>query len=160
MVAPQRDARHAVKPDQHVSGARLLFTDAEVAARVLNEMRHRAITRVFGVQSREDSFTSLLITMIAIGAVAEGVQGAGAKVREVQSGQSGPSLADALIGGAVVREAVRRISGATSEDAPRLAALIVFALLAHAARPVLAGSLRGVRAQALRVRSALDRYRG
>jgi hypothetical protein len=123
MATPQRDARHAVKPDQHVSGgARLLFTDAEVAARVLNEMRHRSITRVFGVQSREDSSTSLLITMIA---------------------------------GAVVREAVRGISGATSEDASRLAALIVFALLAHSARPVLAGSLRGVRAQSLRVRRVL-----
>ena len=81
-------------------------------------------------------------------------------MREVQSGESGPSLADALIGGAVVREAVRGISGATSEDTSRLAALIVFAFLAHSARPVLAGSLRVVRAQSLRVRSGLrGRYR-
>jgi hypothetical protein len=74
-----------MKPDERPSGAKLLFTDAEVAARVLNEGRHRIITRAFGVQSRESSFSSLLITLIAIGAVARGVQSARAKVREVQS---------------------------------------------------------------------------
>jgi hypothetical protein len=91
---------------------------------------------------RESSFSSLLITLIAIGAVARGVQSAGAKVREVQSS---PTLGDALIGGAIVKQSVLGIAGATSQDTS-FCALVVFAVLARTAGPVLGGTYRGVRA--------------
>jgi hypothetical protein len=97
-----------VEPDNHPSGAKLLFTDAEVAGRVLNEFRHRIIARTLGIQSRESSFSSLLITMIAIGAAAQGIQGAGTKVRKVQSS---PTLGDALIGGTIVKQSVLGVPG-------------------------------------------------
>jgi hypothetical protein len=102
-----------VRPDNRIGGAELLFTDAQVAGRVLNEFRHRAIARTLGIRSRESSFSSWLITMIALGAVAQGIQGAGAKAREVQSS---PSLGDALIGGAVVKQSTTRPRTARPKD--------------------------------------------
>ena len=93
-------------------------------------------------------------------AVARGVEGAGAKVREVQSS---PSLGDAPIGGAIVKQSVLGIAGATSEDTSFFGALIVFAILARTAGPVLGGTYRGVRAQRRRFRAAMrgryGRYR-
>ncbi len=139
-------------PDNQPSGAELLFTDAQVAGRVVNEFRHRAIERTVGIQSRESAFSSWLITMIALGAVARGIQGAGAKAREVQSS---PSLGDALIGGAIVRQSIRSIAGALPEDTAPMGALIVFALLAHAARPTVEGTYRRVAAQRRRFRAAM-----
>jgi hypothetical protein len=141
-----------VAPDNQLSGVNLLLTDAEVAGRVLNEFRHRFIERTLGIQSRESSFSSVLITMIALGAVAQGIQGAGAKAREVQSS---PSLGDALIGGAVVKQSIRSIAGALPEDTAPLGALIVFALLAHAARPTVEGTYHRVSAQRRRFRAAM-----
>jgi hypothetical protein len=147
-----------VEPDNHPSGAKLLFTDAEVADRVLNEFRHRIIARTLGIQSRESSFSSLLITMIAIGAAAQGIQGAGTKVRKVQSS---PTLGDALIGGTIVKQSVLGVAGATSQDTAVFGALIVFAIVARSARPVLAGTYRGVRAQRRRFRAVIrGRYGG
>ena len=139
-------------PDNRIGGAELLFTDAQVAGRVLNEFRHRAIARTLGIQSQESSFSSWLITMIALGAVAQGIQGAGARAREVQSS---PSLGDALIGGAVVKQSIRSIAGALPEDTAPLSALIVFALLVHAARPTVEGTYHRVSAQRRRFRAAM-----
>jgi hypothetical protein len=141
-----------VGPDNRIGGAELLFTDAQVAGRVLNEFRHRAIARTLGIQSQESSFSSWLITMIALGAVAQGIQGAGARAREVQSS---PSLGDALIGGAVVKQSIRSIAGVLPEDTAPLGALIVFALLAHAARPTVEGAYQRVSAQRRRFRAAM-----
>jgi hypothetical protein len=141
-----------VAPDNQLSGAKLLLTDAEVACRVLNEFRHRFVERTLGIQTRESSFSSVLITMIALGAVAQGIQGAGAKAREVQSS---PSLGDALIGGAVVKQSIRSIAGVLPEDTAPLSALIVFALLAHAARPTVEGTYHRVSAQRRRFRAAM-----
>jgi hypothetical protein len=142
-----------VGPDNKLSGANLLFTDAQVAGRVLNEFRHRTIARTLGIQSRESSASSWLITMIALGAVAQGIQGAGARAREVQSS---PSLGDALIVGAVVKQSIRSIAGVLPEDTAPLGALIVFALLAHATRPTVEGTYQRVSAQRRRFRAAMS----
>jgi hypothetical protein len=141
-----------VGPDDQLSGAKLLLTDAEVAGRVINEFRHRFIERTLGIQTRESSFSSVLITMIALGAVAQGIHGAGARVREVQSS---PSLGDALIGGSIMKQSIRSIAGALPEDTAPLGALIVFALLAHAARPTVEGTYQRVSAQRRRFRAAM-----
>jgi hypothetical protein len=141
-----------VGPDDQLSGAKLLLTDAEVAGRVINEFRHRFIERTLGIQTRESSFSSVLITMIALGAVAQDIHGAGARVREVHSS---PSLGDALIGGSIVKQSIRSIAGALPEDTAPLGALIVFALLAHAARPTAEGTYQRVSAQRRRFGAAM-----
>jgi len=138
--------------DNHLSGAELLFTDAQVAGRVANEFRHRFIERTLGIQSRESSFSSLLITMIAVGAFAQGLQGAGAKVREAQPS---PSLGDALIGAAIAKQSIRSVAGVLPEETSSFAALVVFALLAHSARPAVERTYSTVRAQRHRFRAAM-----
>jgi len=60
-----------------------------------------------------------------------------------------------LIGGAIVKQSVHGIAGATSKDTSSVAALIAFALLARSVHPVLAGSLRRAKAQSLRIRAAI-----
>jgi hypothetical protein len=60
--------------------------------------------------------------MIAIGAVAHGIQGAGTKVRKVQSS---PTLGDAMIVGTIVKQSVLGVAGATSQDTAVFGALIV-----------------------------------
>ena len=141
-----------MRPDNQLSGARLFLTDAEVAGRVLNEFRHRFIERTLGIQTRESSLSSVLITMIALGAVAQGIQGAGAKVREVQSS---PSLGDVLIGGAIAKHSIRSVAGVLPENTAPFGALVVFALLAHAARPTVEGTYQRVSAQRRRFRAAI-----
>jgi hypothetical protein len=91
--------------------------------------------------------------------------GAGSRRRrgEGARGPVEPLSGDALIGGAIVKQSVLGIAGATSEDTSFFGALIVFAILARTGGPVLGGTYRGVRAQRRRFRAAMrgryGRYR-
>ncbi len=138
---------------EHVGGARMAITDAIIALLLLEEGRDRILARVFGV-SRDQSF---LVTLIAIGVAAQALRG---KTEAIRS--SGPSVADAAIGAAVLKEGAYRIAGDWSRDTQSFGSLVAFALVARH-HPVFRGvrsSLRGAKASSRRARTFLRRRYG
>jgi hypothetical protein len=135
------------------SGVRLMAGDATVILLVLNDIRRRVLSRLFGVS--EDQ--AMLITLIALGLAARTTRQQASRVPR----PSGPSGADAAIGSAILREGVFRIAGEGSRNKPFFASLLAFALVAKY-HPVLRGarlSLREVRASSRKVfTSARGRY--
>ena len=114
-----------------------LFVDARVASLLLAEGRQRAVTRVFGLP-RDDQ--SVLVTLILAGAAVT-------VLREIVPRPRSPlSRENATTGGFVLNAALGAIGGAPSRDIPLAGAVIGFALVAHSLRPVVAGSVREVRA--------------
>jgi hypothetical protein len=147
--------------NSNVGFARLFFGDAAIVVMLLNDVRHRTVTRVFGV-SRDDSN---LVTVLAIGSAAVAVQGTAARVRALPRHPSG---SDSMIGAAVMREAALGIAGAPSRAVPAAGALLALALVGRSSRPLLHGALRttrqsvrGVMTAPLRLRAfARGRYAG
>jgi hypothetical protein len=140
---------------QHPSGPRLLLDDLIIALRVADDMRERAVERVFGV-SRDGSF---IITMIALGAVVDGVHGATVKVK-TKAKSSPPSAGDTFIGATVVKETVRSITGIDSRDRRFVGTLILTAVVAKSCRPVVAGAVRHAKTRSRRVITTLRRQYG
>ena len=103
--------------NSNVGFARLFFGEAAIGFMLLNEARHRTVTRVFGV-SREDSN---LVTVLAIGSAAVAVHGTAARVGAMRPH---PSRSDGLIGASVLREAALGIAGEPSRAVPAAGALI------------------------------------
>ena len=148
---------------EHVSGTRRFLGDAIIAVRVLNEARHRAMAAVFGIP-RDGSN---LVTLIVIGACARALQRVAAAPRtQVRKVRSSPTVVgDTMIATAVLKETVDSVAGQPSRDTSSAAALIVFAVLVHSFRPAVERSLRavgesvrGVIAEARKVRAAIGRY--
>jgi hypothetical protein len=138
---------------QDFGGARLLFSDIRVAFLLLNEARNRILVRLFGVSTD----TSFLVTIIAVGTLAETIHSKAVRVLGVQAR---PSLGDTMIGAAVLKESIHGIAGARSRDTPFLATLIAFAVLGRSFRPALGASFRGVKASSHRARAGFDHRYG
>lgn len=146
-----------------VSETRRFVGDAIIAIRVLNEVVQRGVSRVFGVPRAGSS----LVTLFAIGATARALlRIASAPGTQVRKARSSPTAAsDAMLGAAALKATLDGVAGAPSRKTPSAAALIVVALLAHAFRPAVQGSLRAVRVsvrdailEARIVRAAIRRY--
>jgi hypothetical protein len=135
----------------NLGAGRLLFGDAIIAFLLLNEARHRVVTRVFGVP-REDSNH---MTVIAVGSLAEGVHGGAARVL---GAAAVPSVAATAIGAAVLKETAHGVAGEWSRTAPFFGALVAFAVLARSFGPMLRGTFHGVRGSILGVRAGLRRF--
>ncbi len=134
----------------NVGFARLFFGDAAIVFMLLNDARHRTVTRVFGV-SRDDSN---LVTVLAIGSAAVAVQGTAARVRAIR-----PSGSDSLIGAALVREAALGIAGEPSRAVPAAGALLALALAGKSSRPMMRRVLRTTRRSVRDVVTAPQRLR-
>jgi hypothetical protein len=128
---------------KYVSPERLLVGDAIILSRILSEVRHHVVARVFGV-GRQDS---TLVTLVVIGAFARALHRiAGAPSRQVSKVRSSPTaVGDAMIGTAAIKETIDSIAGHPSRDTSSAAALIVLAVLAHLFRPAVAGLVRAGR---------------
>ena len=124
--------------NSNVGFARLFFGEAAIGFMLLNEARHRTVTRVFGV-SREDSN---LVTVLAIGSAAVAVHGTAARVGAMRPH---PSRSDGLIGASVLREAALGIAGEPSRAVPAAGALIGLALVGKSSRPMLRRTVRTTR---------------
>jgi hypothetical protein len=124
--------------DVKLGAARLFFGDAVIVFLLLNEVRHRIVAWVFGV-AREDSNR---VTVIAVGSLADGLQGGAARVL---GGAALPSVAAAAMGAAALRETAQGIAGARSRSTPLFGSLIAFAVLGTFFGPALRGSFRGLR---------------
>ena len=124
------------------------FTKASVDMRVwallMGEARRRTVTRVFGIPGDQQSF---LVTVALAGA-------AGAVVRSAMPRLPHPTGADAAIGGSLVNASLRGVAGGPAQAMPLAGALIAFAVVGHAFRPVVANAVRDVEALAHRTHSA------
>jgi hypothetical protein len=135
-----RSTAHGLK---HISPERLLVGDLIILFRLLV----RAVGKAFGVSGEG----STLLTLIVIGSIARGVRRAftapGTQVRtQVRKARSSPDFAgNTVIATAAFKETVDSIAGHPSRDTPFAAALIAFAVLVHAFRPALAGSVGALR---------------
>jgi hypothetical protein len=138
---------------KHISPERLLVGDVIILFRLFV----RAVGKAFGVSGEG----STLLTLIVIGSVARGVRRAFTAPRtQVRKARSSPNFAgDTVIATAALKETVDSIAGHPSRDTPFAVALIAFAVLTHAFRPAVAGSLgalrksvRGVITEGLRLR--------
>ena len=137
--------REAVR-EEYFGGARLIFSDARVAYMLLNDARARTIARIFGISGEN----SALVTIIALGLLAESVRAGGARAL---TAPGDTDLADAVIGVSVVRESARALAGAWSADSPMFVTLVAVAMVGHVARPAVAGAIRGVKAFSHRARA-------
>jgi len=122
----------------NVGFARLFFGDAAIVFLLLNDARHRTVTRMFGT-SRGDSN---LVTVVALGSAAVAVHGTATRLRSIRLY---PSRANSAIGAAVLREAALGIAGEPSRAVPAAGALVAFALAAGSSRPALRRAVRTTR---------------
>lgn len=161
-VMPDTQSPPPRRPE-HLSSARLFVGDSVIAFRLLNEARHRIMSRVFGLPREHSN----LITLFVIAAFVRALQrAAGAPGTQVRNARSSPTaVGDTMIGAAVARETVNSIAGHPARDTPFAAALIALAMtvytfragikrLLHAVRP----SLRHLVAAAHRVRAVMRRW--
>lgn len=159
MTASGRRSPGAAKTDAtNLGPARLLCGDAIIVVLLLNEARHRVVSRVFGV-SRDDSN---LVTAVTIGSGGHALHHQAARVRSLPAR---PSLFDTAVGAAVLNETVQRIAGDASRDTPAFSSLVAFALLDRGFGPTLRASFRdaqrslhGLVAGLRRLRVSVGRY--
>jgi hypothetical protein len=148
---------------EHLSSARLFAGDAAIAFRLLNEARHRIMSRVFGMPREHSNLMTLFVIAAFVRALQRAAATPGTQVRKARS--SPTAVGDTMIGAAVAKETVNSIAGHPARDAPFAAALIGFAMtvytfraatkrLRHAVRP----SLRRLRAAEHTVRAAMRRW--
>lgn len=138
MSATQPTA-HGLK---HISPERLLVGDLIILFRLLV----RGVAKAFGVSGDG----STLLTLIVIGSVVRAFRRAFTAPRtQVRKARSSPNFAgDTAIATAAVKETVDSIAGRPSRDMSFAAALIAFAMLTHAFRPAVSGSLGALRKSA------------
>jgi hypothetical protein len=145
-AAHAREAIREAVREEYFGGARLIFSDARVAYMLLNDARSRTIARIFGISGEN----SALVTMIALGLLAESVR---AGVARALTAPGDTDLADAVIGVSVLRESARALAGGWSAESPMFVTLVAVAMVGHVARPAVAGAIRGIKASSHRARA-------
>jgi hypothetical protein len=136
----------------NLGSGQLLVSDALITVLVANELRHRAIERVYGV-SREQSNA---VTAIAAASLVTGAQAGATKAL---AAVAVPSLAAALFGGAVLKEALHGVAGEASRNASGFSTLIAVAVIGASAVPMLRGARSALRGVGAMERQARTRVR-
>jgi len=160
VFAPGRfnDAHAWVKSPRQLSGARRFFGDVIIGFQVLTEIRHRVLGR---------GWRTNVVTIIVLASTADAIHrviaAPGAQVRKARS--SPTIIGDSLIAAGALSEGIDRVTTRRTRAAASTAALIVFALVAHALRQPVVRSLRAIRAtlrsvltEERRARDAIRRY--
>ena len=162
LVMPDTQSPPARRPE-HLSSARLFEGDTVIAFRLLNEARHRIMSRVFGMPREHSNLMTLFVIAAFVRALQRAAATPGTQVRKARS--SPTAIGDTMIGTAVAKETVNSIAGHPARDTPFAAALIALAMtvyafrvairrLLHAVRP----SLRHLVAAEHRVRAVMRRW--
>jgi hypothetical protein len=146
-----------VRRPEHLSSARLFVGDGVVVFRLLNEARHRIMSRVFGMPREHSNLMTLFVIAAFVRALQRAAAAPGTQVRKVRS--SPTAVGDTLIGAAAARETVNSIAGRPARDTPSAAALIAFALTAYGLRAGLKRLVHEVRPAFRRLRGAEHRVR-
>ncbi len=147
-----RKRQAAVMPDtqsppprrpEHLSSARLFVGDGVVAFRLLNEARHRIMSRVFGMPTEHSNLMTLFVIAAFVRALQRAAAAPGTQVRKARS--SPTAVGDTMIGVSAARETVNSIAGRPARDTPFAAALIASALTAYGLRAALKRLVHEVR---------------
>ena len=128
---------------EHLSSARLFVGDAVVAFRLLNEARHRIMSRGFGTAREHSNLMTLFVIAAFVRALQRAAAAPGAQVHKARS--SPTAVGDTMIGAAVARETVDSIVGHPARDTRFAAALIAFAMTVYALRTATKRLLHAVR---------------
>jgi hypothetical protein len=148
---------------EHLSSARLFVGDTAIAFRLLNEARHRIMSRMFGMPREHSNLMTLFVIAAVVRALQRAAATPGTQVRKARS--SPTAVGDTMIGAAVAKETVNSIAGHPTRDTPFAAALIALAItvytfrattkrLLHAVRP----TFRHLAAAEHRVRAVMRRW--
>jgi hypothetical protein len=123
------------------AGDRTLFlTDLRLGVLVLNEMRYRAIARLFGVSREQANLVSLVALMLVAGRLRD-------QIARLNAGP--PSSGDTALAGTLLSEVLSGVAGPASRETPWTGALLTLALLAGA-RPAIKKAAHGMRTNAHR----------
>jgi hypothetical protein len=117
--------------------------DAEIAVRLLNEARHRIMSRVFGMPRENSNLMTLFVIAASVRALHRAAAAPGTQVRKARS--SPTAIGDTMIGAAVAKETVNGIAGRPARDMPFAAALIALAMTVYAVRAGIKRLLHEVR---------------
>jgi hypothetical protein len=128
---------------EHLSSARLFVGDAEIAFRLLNEARHRIMSRVFGMPREHSNLMTLFVIAASVRALQRAAAAPGTQVRKARS--SPTAVGDTMIGVSVAKETVNGIAGHPGRDMPFAAALIALAMTVYALRAAIKRLLHEVR---------------
>ena len=134
---PSSSPRPAISRED-VGGSTLLLSDVRLAFLVINDVRYRVVERLFHVPREQVN----LATVVGLLVLAEGV---GAHGRRLRGAAGAPSLADDVLGAAVMNEVLSGIAGPSSRDAPVLGALLALAAIGGVARATVGKSVRSAR---------------
>lgn len=127
-------------------GAGVLAGDLEIGFVLINEARYRAMARLFGATREQTN----LITAVAALALAEAMRGT---LRRWMSGPMTPTMADDMLGVAMLRELLASAAGPTVRETPQLGTLLMLAFAGRALGPTVIRSIRGMRHQSQRLNS-------
>ena len=128
---------------EHLSGARLFVGDTAIAFHLLNEARHRVMSRVFGMPREHSNVMTLFVIAAFVRALQRAAATPGTQVRKAQS--SPTAIGDTMIGTAVAKETVNSIAGHPARDTPFAAALIALAMTVYTFRAATKRLLHAVR---------------
>ncbi len=138
---------------EDAAGARLLLTDVRVALLLVDQTRHRAVARLFGV-SREQSWQVTLIALVLLASAAHD------KSDRMLKGPGGPSRSDVMLGAAVLRELLTWIPGPSSRDTPLVGTLVMVALVGAVVRPAVSRAAHDIRTSSHRARHSFNHRYG
>jgi hypothetical protein len=148
---------------ERVSRPRRLWGDAIIVSSLLNELRHRIMTAVYGMSRADSNLVTLLVIAAFGGAIRRAAAAPSTQVRKVRS--SPTAVGDTMIGAAAAKETIDSIAGHPSRDTTSAAALITLALVVHLFRPAVKRSVRAMEeagrdvvAEARRIGDAIGRF--
>ena len=127
------------------SAARVFVDDARLAAAVLNEVRHLALKRAFGVSRQQADALTFVLALTAADATLRTAH------RVTHAGL--PSRGDTAIGGFLLRETALGIAGPGARKVPLAGVFLAGAMLAGIGLPELRRAAHGLREAERRVRT-------
>jgi hypothetical protein len=131
----------------------LFLADSRLALVLFNEVRRRALTRMFGVSAEHANLLTVVIALTAGQAAATAVRHAVRVPLRITG-------TDAAWAGLLLREGALGVAGAPTRAVPHPGALLAVGVLGGAAVPGVRRAARGLRAAERRVREQrISRYR-
>ena len=130
-LMPDTQSRPRGRPE-HLSSPRLFVGDTVIAFRLLNEARHRVMSRLFGMPREHSNLMTLFVVAAFVRALQRAAAAPGTQVRKARS--SPTAVGDTMIGAAVAKETVNSIAGRPARDTPFAAALIALAMTVYTFR--------------------------
>lgn len=143
----------AVELAEEFGDSRLLVSDLRVGFLLLNNVRLRAIARLFGVGPEQANLLTFVIALWL-------AQGAQLQVKRLSKPPPLPSAGDGLLVGGSVQELVGWLAGPPTRDTPVLGVLLTLAVVCGTAGPVALKSVRAARAGSYRASHAFHHRYG